>query len=116
VKVSAVLVSRLKPLVTMQRRLEKQLVPLEALQAKEADVRKHIDDILLENGFASGDSVRVGGYDVKHNERRGRTSVNADKLRGSGVPELDIQLATETGQPAKFATVKPAKGATVRAA
>lgn len=115
-KVSAALISRLKPLVTLQRRLEKQLVPLEALQAKEEACRKEIDALLVAAGFASGDSVRVGGYDVKHHERRGRTSVNADKLRGSGVPELDISLATETGQPARFATVKPAKGATVRAA
>jgi hypothetical protein len=113
---TAALVSRLKPLVTLQRRLEKQLVPLEALQAKEADVRKHIDAILLEAGFASGDRVRVGGYDVTHNERRGRTSLNADKLRGAGVAEIDISFATEIGKPAKFATVKPAKGATVRAA
>lgn len=115
-KVSAALVSRLKPLVTLQRRLEKQLVPLEALQAKEADVRKHIDEILLANGFASGDRVRVGGYDVTHNERKGRTSLNADKLRGAGVADIDIAFATETGKPSQFATVKPAKGATVRAA
>jgi len=113
---SATLIAALTPLVRRQRRLEKQIAPLEDLQAKEEACRKAIDALLLEAGFASGDSVRVGGYDVKHNERRGRTSVNADKLRGSGVPELDIQLATETGQPAKFATVKPAKGATVRAA
>ena len=110
------LVSRLEPLVRLQRRLEKQIVPLEDLQAKEADVRKHIDEILLAAGFESGDSVKVLGYDVRHNERRGRTTLNADKLRGAGVAEIDLQFATEVGQPSTFATVKPAKGATVRAA
>ena len=114
--VTAALVSRLKPLVTLQRRLEKQLVPLEDLQAKEQNCRKHIDAILLEAGFASGDRVRVGGYEVTHNERRGRASLNADILRGAGVAEIDIAFATETGKPSQFATVKPAKGATVRAA
>lgn len=103
-------------LVRRQRRLEKQIAPLEELQAKEEACRKDIDAILVDVGFASGDTVRVGGYDVRHNERKGRTSISAEKLRLNGVPELDIQLATETGQPAKFATVKPAKGATVRAA
>lgn len=108
--------SRLGPLVRKQRRLEKQIAPLEELQAKEEACRKDIDAILLEAGFASGERVKVLGYDVTHNERRGRTSLNVDKLRGAGVAEIDIQFATEIGQPAKFATVKPAKGATVRAA
>jgi len=115
-KATKALLSRLAPLVRLQRRLEKQLVPLEALQAKEEACRKHIDALLVEADFASGDTVTVLGYDVRHNERRGRTTLNADKLRGAGVAEIDLQFATEVGQPSKFATVKPAKGATVRAA
>lgn len=106
----------LPTLVRRQRRLEKQIAPLERLAAKEKATRDLIDALLQRAGVQKGEAVLCLNYEVAHHERAGRTSVNADKLRGSGVPELDIQLATETGQPATFATVKPAKGATVRAA
>ena len=105
---------QLAPLVRKQRRLEKLVADAEAAIAQEKAVREAIDKLLVDAGIKSGEAVLCKGYEVAHNERRGRTSLNADKLRGAGVAELDIQFATETGNPSKFATVKPAKGSKVR--
>lgn len=103
-----------RKLVTRQRRLEKQLVPLEQLAAKEKATRDALDALLRLGGVQSGCSVLCNGYEIAHHARAGRTSINADKLRGAGVVEFDIQFATDTGKPSTFATVKPAKGSTVR--
>jgi hypothetical protein len=103
-----------RKLVNRQRRLEKQLVPLETLQDKEKATRDALDALLRLGGVEKGHAVLCNGYEVAHHERAGRTSINADKLRGAGVAELDIQFATDTGNPSTFATVKPAKGSKVR--
>lgn len=106
----------LPALVRKQRRLEAQIAPLEQLQADEKAVRDAINALLVEAGLAKGDGVTCAGYDVVHHERAGRAALNADKLRGAGVAELDIAFATEVGKASSFATVRPMKGAKVRAA
>lgn len=110
------LAEQLPLLVRRQRRLEKQIAKLKVVELleKEKAVRDAIDEVLVLAGVPASSAVLCLGYEVAHNERAGRTTVNADKLRGAGVAELDIRLATETGNPSKFATVKPAKGARVR--
>lgn len=106
----------LPALVRLQRRLEAKIAPLEPLMALEKDVRDQINALLLKAGFAKGEGVTCAGYDVVHHERAGRTTLNADTLRANGVPEIDIRFATEVGKASSFATVRPMKGAKVRAA
>lgn len=106
----------LPALVRKQRRLEAKIAPLEQLQADEKAVRDAIDVLLKVAGFAKGEGVTCAGYDVVHNERAGRTTLNADTLRANGVSEIDIRFATEVGKASSFATVRPMKGAKVRAA
>lgn len=106
----------LPALVRKQRRLEAQIAPLEALQADEKAVRDAINALLVQAGIAKGEGVTCAGYDVVHRESAGRTTLNAAKLRGAGVAEVDIQFATEVGKASSFATVRPMKGAKVRAA
>ena len=67
--------------------------------------------------------MTCAGYDVRHNERDGQSSLNAEKITeqlvAAGVaPELVAQVlmdSTETGDPSRFCTVRPSKGAQVRA-
>ncbi len=114
--------SQLPTLVRRQRRLEAQLVPLKALEIDEKAARADIDVLLLLAGLKKGDVVTCNGYDVKHNERDGQASINQDKLVellvAGGVDREFAQKcladAVERGDPAKFATVKPSKGAKVR--
>lgn len=110
------LADELPRLVRRQRRLEKRIATLKVdeLLAREKATRDAIDKLLVLAGVQASSAVLCLGYEVAHNERAGRTSISADILRRSGVPEFDIQLATETGNPSKFATVKPAKGTRVR--
>lgn len=106
---------KLPRLVFRQRRLERRVVKLEKLQGQEKACRDAIDALLVAAGVGKGEGVTCLGYDVVHNERRGRTSISAERLRGAGVPEVDIQFATVTGEPSSFATVRPMKGTEVQA-
>lgn len=114
----------LPKLVRQQRRLEAKIAPIVPLVDDEKAVRKSIDLLLVSAGIVKGDGVRCLGYDVVHNERKGQTTLNQDALLaaliGAGVDRalaLDaIACSMETGEPAKFATVKPSKGSKVRTA
>lgn len=116
------LVDALPPLVRKQRRLESDLAAFETTQEQEKAVRADIDALLVQAGLASGELVTCHGYDVKHNERSGRRSLNdqtlVELLVAGGVDRAFIEgcleKATETGQPSMFASVKPSKGAKVR--
>lgn len=114
----------LPPLVRKQRRLEAQIAPLAPLVEDEKAIRKAIDARLVAAGIGKGDGVTCLGYDVVHHERKGQTSLNAEAaavlfVLGGVDPEfVDFVLTTclETGDPAKFAIVKPSKGSKVRMA
>lgn len=112
---AALVKAGLPKLVRRQRRLERQVVKLEDAQAKEKAVRDEIDLLLKAEGFKSGEGVLCVGYEVKHNERAGREYVDAETLLAIGVSPVDVRWATKTGKAASFATVKPPKGALVRA-
>lgn len=111
-------------LVRQQRKLEAKIAPLEALQADEKRVRAQIDERLLVLGVASNEGVTCAGYDVVHHERQGAARLNQDvlveQLVAGGVDREFVQrcleASTERGQPSSYATVKPSKGAKVRAA
>lgn len=114
----------LPPLVRKQRRLEKKIVPLAPLVDQEKALRKQIDELLVAAGLTtSGEGVTCLGYDVLHNQRAGHSALNPEKivalLVAGGVDQafaLKVLVdSTETGDPAKWATVKPSKGAQVRA-
>jgi len=112
----------LPPLVREQRRLEAQILPLVPLVDREKAVRAEIDRLLVAAGIPKNSPVTCNGYDVTHNERKGQTSLNADKIVDALVArdmarEIAVQIVAageETGEPAKWATVKPSKGAKVR--
>ena len=113
----------LPPLVRKQRRLEAQVVLLEPLSEQEKAVRKDIDALLVKAGIAKGDGVTCLGYDVMHVERKGNTTINYEKVIAQLVAGgVDQAFATkvladssETAEPSTWATVKPSKGAKVRA-
>jgi hypothetical protein len=113
----------LPPLVRKQRRLEGRIVLLVPLAEEEKILRKEIDALLLAEGFTHGDGVTCLGYDVKHNERKGQSSLNpktiVDLLVAGGVDEgfaLKVLVdSTETADDPQWATVKPSKGSKVRA-
>lgn len=116
------LLETLPPLVRKQRRLEARIVTVAQAVKDEKEVRAEIDQLLVAAGLQKSELVTCAGYDVLHNERDGRESLNPDKvtaaLLAAGVdPELVAQVimdATETGEVAKFCTIKPSKGARVR--
>ncbi len=101
----------LPALVRKQRTLEGKLVPLKALEEDEKAVRAQIDALLVAAGV---DLVTCAGYDVTHHHRDGRRWINGDLLAAAGVADETITLATVTGDPWSYATVKPSKGAKVR--
>ncbi len=116
------LIDPLPPLVRKQRRLEATLAAVAQDEKDEKAVRQEIDRLLLAAGLTKSESVTCAGYDVKHNERDGQSSINGDKvteqLVAAGV-DRDLVLkvlvdSTEKGEPAKFATVQPSRGAKVR--
>ncbi len=117
------LLEALPPLVRTQRRLEARLAAVAQDEKDEKAVRAQIDQLLIAAGLQKGDRVTCAGYDVKHNERDGQSSLNEDKVReqliAAGVaPELVAQVlmdSTDTGAPSLFCTVRPSKGAQVRA-
>jgi hypothetical protein len=116
------LLEPLPPLVRKQRRLAAVLAAVAHHEKDEKATRQEIDRLLLAAGLKKSDVVTCLGYDVKHNERDGQASINADKvteqLVAAGVDrDLVVKVlvdSTETGEPAKFATVTPSKGAKVR--
>lgn len=116
------LVEPLPPLVRKQRRLAQKIAAVAADVVDEKAVRGQIDQLLVAAGLTKSELVTCLGYDVRHNERDGQTSINAEKLVAqlveTGMAErLARELlayCTETGEPAKFATVTPSKGAKVR--
>ena len=118
-----VLVDALPPLVRKQRRLESVISAVAQHVKDEKAIRGDIDALLLKAGLTKGELVTCLGYDVKHNERDGQVSINQEKLVAqlvaTGMAErLAIEIlrdCTEHGAPSAFATVKPSKGAKVRA-
>lgn len=113
--VRAEAIKPLRALVRQQRRLEKRAVKAQLVLDQEKACRDAINAVLVEAGCGKGEGVLVDGYEVVHHERAGQARVNADKLRGAGVSEIDIQFAIEVGKCASYATVRPAKGAKVAA-
>jgi hypothetical protein len=117
-----VLVEALPPLVRKQRRLAQKIAIVAQDVKDEKDLRGQIDALLLKAGLKKSELVTCLGYDVRHNERDGQKSINADVLREQLVAEgvdrviVDAVLlaATEIGEPSAFATVTPSKGAKVR--
>jgi len=117
------LVDPLPPLVRKQRRLEAKLAAVAQDEKDEKAVRAEIDQLLMAAGLKKSELVTCAGYDVRHNERDGHTALNVEKvteqLIAAGVaPELVAQVlmeSTDTGPPALFCTIKPSKGARVRA-
>lgn len=113
----------LPPLVRKQRRLEKKMLPLKPLIEQDKDIRGQIDARLVAAGFTlSNTGVTCLGYDVKHNTRKGNTTLNTEAAEillvlGGVDPEfVDFVLTTctETGKPSAWASVEAPKGATVR--
>ena len=117
------LVEALPPLVRTQRRLEARLAAVAQDENVDEAVRGQINQLLIAAGLEKSEVVTCAGYDIKYNERDGQSSLNEDKIReqliAAGVaPEFVAQVlmdSTETGEPSSFATVKPSKGAQVRA-
>ena len=117
------LVDPLPPLVRKQRRLAKAIAVVAQAVKDEKAVRQDIDVLLLAAGLKKSELVTCAGYDVRHHEKAGQESLNADTITASliaaGVaPELVAQVlmdSTETGQLSVYCTVTPTKGAQVRA-
>jgi len=109
--------------VRRQRRLEARLLPFAPLVLLEKACRADIDTLLMAAGFtANNTGVTCAGYDVLHNHRDGRTSLDRETLKAqllaAGVHEqiIDdaIAVSTDTGDPSNYALVRPMKGAKVR--
>jgi hypothetical protein len=117
------LVEPLPPLVRKQRRLEATIVAVAQAVKDEKAVRAEIDLLLVAAGLKKSELVTCLGYDVIHNEKKGQSSLNSDTLTellvAAGVDRALVDqtliASTETGDPSKFCTVKPSKGAKVRA-
>lgn len=110
-------------LVRAQRRLEALLGNDEGSFAEqEKAVRKDIDKLLADAGFAPSEFVTCNGYDVTRRGQKGRSSINTERLVErlvlAGFDRVDaLQLVldcTDTGDPSTWAEVKPSKGAKVR--
>ncbi len=117
------LVGELPRLVRRQRRLERQIASIGDAIAVEKQTRQQIDELLVGVGLKKGEHVTCLGFDVTHNERDGRDSINEERLLALlEAAGLDaeyaadlVKAATDDGKDAKFATVRPSKGAAVRA-
>lgn len=115
--------AELPTLVRKQQRLVRKMAPLEPLVEQEKAVRKDIDALLVDVGVGKGEAVECVGFEVAHNERAGQAFINQDKLvlllAGAGFTGQDMAGAmawvTDAYAPSSFATVKPLKGAKVRA-
>lgn len=112
----------LPPLLRKQRRLASKIAQVALAVIDEKKTRGEIDALLIKAGLQKSDVVTCLGYDVRHNEKAGQSSINplilSEQLKAAGVaPEIVaavVLASTETGDPAKFATVTPSKGAKVR--
>lgn len=129
--------------VRKQRRIAAKLAPLDGLVADDKRVRAEIDRLLASAGYTKrGEGVTCLGYDVVHRERDGNVTYDVvvmgtilvEQLVALGMPrgdqgtqgELDYVPGAETfvveaiaagrsqGDTAKWAEVKPMKGAKVR--
>lgn len=117
-----ILVDALPPLVRKQRRLEAKIAAVSQDAKDEKAVRAEIDQLLVAAGLQKSEVVTCLGYDVRHNEKAGQSSINGDtltaQLQAAGIdPDLIstmIAASTDTGKAALFATVTPSKGAKVR--
>jgi hypothetical protein len=117
------LVVALPPLVRKQRKLAAQIAVVAQAVKDEKAVRADIDVLLVAAGLTKGDVVTCAGYDVRHQEKDGQSSINGDvlteQLVAAGVDRdlvaSTIASATDTGKPSAFCTVTPSKGAKVRA-
>lgn len=139
------LVDTLPKAVRKQRRLAADLAPLETLLEKEKVARKDIDALLAAAGYTKrGEGVTCLGYNVVHRERDGNISYDVgllapiliERLVALGMPREDngpkdaedyqagavsfvldaIAQVRSQGDTAKWAEVKPMKGAKVRQA
>jgi len=117
------LIKVLPPLVRKQRRLAGQIAEVAQAVIDEKAVRADIDQLLVAAGLKKTELVTCNGYDVRHHERDGQSSINGDvlteQLVAAGVDRdlvtATIANATDTGKPSAFCTVTPSKGAQVRA-
>ncbi len=117
------LVDTLPPLIKIQRRLAARIAAVDEAVKDEKKLRADIDWLLLQAGLVKGDAVTCAGYDVRHNERAGSTSLNQEKLTEQlvaagvdrGLVDHVLKASTETGSVSLFCTVTPSKGATVKA-
>lgn len=113
----------LPPLVRKQRRLERTIAPIEPKIEQEKALRKEIAVLLIAAGIPKGDGVRCLGYDVVRCGKKGNTVINYEsvvaKLVAGGVDKAFaitvLNDSSETGDPSVWSTVKPSKGAKVRA-
>jgi len=116
------LVSTLPPLVKRQRRLAARIAAVAEAEKDEKALRGEIDALLVAAGLAKSEVVTCDGYDVRHNEKAGSSSLDETKLTeqlvAGGVDRAFIAQvivdSTETGKPSLFATVNPTKGAKVQ--
>lgn len=108
------LVDALPTLIRRQRKLAKKVAELKPAEADEKAVRAEIDALLVAEGLASGEGVECQGYDVIHRERDGNAFISRELLLAAGVEVTVIDACIDHHQASKFATVAPAKGATVR--
>lgn len=116
--------AQLPTLVRKQRRLEHRIATVADDLEREKAVRTQIDELLVAAGLAKSEGVTCLGYDVVHHERAGQKRINGEELLkllvAGGVDEefaaSAIAEATKEDERAKFATVRPSKGAKVRAA
>lgn len=86
------LVKALPPLVRKQRREAKKIAQLEIAVDRDKAIRAEIEKLLQPLGFKSNEGVTCGGYDVKHNERKGNTSYDVVLLG-----EIVLQKLVELG-------------------
>lgn len=113
----------LPPLVRKQRRLEGKIAGLAKTIEDEKACRKEIDALLVAAGLSKSEGVTCLGYDVVHRERKASDALNQDKaveqlvalgLDREQVLKVFTDCTEPTGEGAKFAEVKPSKGAKVR--
>lgn len=115
------LVEPLPALLKRQRRLAARIAAVADAVKDEKIVRGEIFALLELAGLKKSDVVTCAGYDVRFNEKAGSSSINGETLTAvlvkDGVARECVQAAitasTETGEPSRFATVTPSKGAKV---
>jgi hypothetical protein len=112
----------LPPLVLAQRRHANKIATVAPIVALEKETRSRIRELLEAAGIAPGDGVTCRGYDVKHCDRKGNTTLDEValvlKLVALGVSAADavtaIEASMKDAERPKWAEVAPMKGAKVR--